>query len=203
MSTRVRRFLAHPACTALFWVLALWPGLDLLGAAVLNTLGANPAEALIRRTGDWSLRFLCLTLAVTPLRQWMGWPELARRRRFLGLTTFSYACLHLLCYAWLDMGLDGLELLKDIGKRNFILVGFLAWLMLSLLAATSMQRAMRWLGGARWKRLHRAVHGVAVLAILHFFWMRAGKQNFGEVALYAAILGGLLGWRVWRALRSR
>ena len=203
MNSRVRRFLAHPAGTGVFWLLVLWPGVGLVVAAALNALGANPAEALIRSTGDWTLRFLCVTLAVTPLRLMLGWPELARRRRGFGLTTYAYASLHLFCYAWLDMGLLWPDLLKDIAKRNFIAVGMLAWVLLSLLAASSFKRVMRWLGGMRWQRLHRAVHAVALMGLLHFFWMRSGKQDFAEVAVYALILGSLLAWRVWHATRPR
>jgi sulfoxide reductase heme-binding subunit YedZ len=146
---------------------------------------------------------LCLVLAVTPLRVITGTPALARFRRLLGLNVFAYATLHLLCYAWLDMGLELPDIAKDIAKRPFILVGFAAMVLLLLLAATSYQRAQRWLGAKRWQQLHRAVYAVAVLAILHFYWMRAGKQDFAEVAVYAAVLGLLLGWRVWHARHKR
>ena len=173
----------------------------LVYGAAADRLGANPAEALIRGTGDWTLRLLCLTLAVTPLRRWTGWHALARLRRMLGLYTFFYAVLHALAYAWLDMGLDVGDIVRDIAKRPFILVGTAAWLLLLPLAATSLDRAVRALGAARWRALHRAVYAVAGLALLHFFWMRAGKNDFAEVAVYAAILGVLLGWRVWRRVR--
>jgi sulfoxide reductase heme-binding subunit YedZ len=121
----------------------------------------------------------------------------------LGLLCFGYACLHLLSYAWFDLGFDGAEMVQDIVKRPFILVGFTAFVILLALAATSFNRAMRWLGGKRWQMLHRSVYAVAALAILHFWWMRAGKQNFDEVLVYAAILGVLLGWRAWRWLAWR
>ena len=173
----------------------------LVFAAATDRLGANPAEALIRSTGDWTLRLLCATLAVTPLRQWTGWHALARLRRMLGLYTFFYAALHALAYAWLDMGLDIADILRDIAKRPFILVGTTALLLLVPLAATSLDRAVRALGAARWRALHRAVYAVAGLALLHFFWMRAGKNDFAEVAVYAAILGVLLGWRLWKQVR--
>jgi len=194
----VNRWLLHPACKPLLFGLALGPLAWLVAGAVNDTLGANPAEALIRGTGDWTLRFLCLTLAVTPLRQWTGWTALLRLRRMIGLFTFFYGVLHFLCYAWLDMGLDFGDIVRDIPKRPFVLVGSVALLGMLPLAATSFDRAIRALGGARWRALHRAIYGVAVLAILHFFWMRAGKNDFGEVAIYAAVLGGLLGWRLWR-----
>jgi sulfoxide reductase heme-binding subunit YedZ len=190
------------ALKPLVFLACLLPLAGLVHGAATNGLGANPAEALIRSTGDWTLRLLCLTLAVTPLRQWTGWHMLARLRRMLGLYTFFYAALHALAYAWLDMGLDLGDIAQDIVKRPFILVGSLAWLLLVPLAATSLDRAVRALGAARWRALHRAVYAVAGLALLHFFWMRAGKNDFAEVAVYAAILGALLGWRVWRRVRS-
>jgi sulfoxide reductase heme-binding subunit YedZ len=163
-----------------------------------DQLGANPAEALIRSSGDWTLRALCLVLAVSPLRHLLGWPELLRFRRMLGLLVFVYASLHLLCYAWFDMGFDLVEAANDLVKRPFIWMGFSAFVILLALAATSFNRAVRWLGGRRWQMLHRGVYAVAVLAVLHFWWMRAGKQDFDEVLVYAGILAALLGWRLVR-----
>jgi methionine sulfoxide reductase heme-binding subunit len=194
----VNRWLLRPQAKPALFALSLLPFAWLLYGAIANTLGANPAEALIRSTGDWTLRFLCLTLAVTPLRQISGWNALARLRRMLGLFTFFYGCLHFLCFAWLDMGFDLDAILKDIPKRPFILVGTTALLLMLPLALTSFNRAIKALGAARWQALHKAVYAVALLAILHFFWMRAAKQNFGEVAVYAAIIFALLGWRVLR-----
>jgi sulfoxide reductase heme-binding subunit YedZ len=189
------------------WWLVLFAGLlpllHLVWLTWQDGLGANPAEYLIRATGDWTLRGLCLGLAITPLRVQCAWPELARFRRMLGLLTYMYACLHLTCYALFDMGLDLQEIAVDVLKRPFIWVGVSAWLLLSVMAATSFNRAVRWLGGARWRALHRVVYGVAVLAILHFWWMRAAKSNFNEVIVYALILASLLGWRVHRGLFQR
>lgn len=199
----MRKILLHPAAKAVVFVLCLLPLAWLVYAAVANQLGANPAEALIRATGDWTLRALCLVLAVTPLRVITSTPPLARFRRMLGLFVFFYGVLHLLSYSWFDMGFDLAEIVRDIAKRPFILVGSLALLLLAVLSATSFNRAIKAVGGKRWQALHRAVYAVAGLAILHFFWMRAGKNNFGEVAVYAAILAALLGWRVWRALIQR
>lgn len=195
------RLLLHRAAKPLVFGLALAPLAWLVFAAAADRLGANPAEALIRSLGDWTLRLLCLTLAVTPLRQWSGWAALARLRRMLGLFAFFYGGLHLLAYAWLDMGLYPGEIARDIAKRPFILIGFAAWALMLPLAATSFNRAIKALGAARWQALHRAVYAVALLALLHFFWMRAGKNDFAEVAVYAAIVGLLLGARLWRALR--
>ena len=185
------------------FLLALGPFAWLLNGAVANTLGANPAEALIRGTGDWTLRFLCLTLAVTPLRQWTAWHALARLRRMIGLFTFFYGVLHFLCFAWLDMGFDLAAIVKDIGKRPFILVGSAALLSMAPLAATSFNRAIKALGARRWQALHRTVYATALLALLHFFWMRSGKNDFAEVAAYAAVIAALLGWRVWRRLHAQ
>ncbi|MDO9436180.1 sulfite oxidase heme-binding subunit YedZ [Hydrogenophaga sp.] len=199
--SRVNRWLGHRAAKPVGFVLACLPFAWLVWAAFSNQLGANPAEALIRSLGDWTLRFLVLVLAITPLRVTTGWSSLARMRRMVGLFVFFYACMHLLSYAWFDMGFELSEIAADVAKRPFILVGFLAWLLLVSLAATSFNRAIRAMGAARWQLLHRAVYIVAGLAVLHFFWMRAGKNNFAEVAVYAAILASLLGWRVWRRLR--
>ena len=199
----MNKLLMHPAAKPMIFGLALLPLAGLIVAAATNGLGANPAEALIRALGDWTLRMLCLVLAVTPLRVVTGTPALARFRRMLGLFVFFYAVLHLLAYAWFDMGLDGAEIARDIAKRPFILVGMLAGLLLLTLAATSFNRAIRWLGAARWRTLHRAVYAVAGLAVLHFYWMRAGKNDFAEVVVYAVLLAALLGWRVWHRLQQR
>jgi sulfoxide reductase heme-binding subunit YedZ len=199
----LRAALRSRGAKPVLFLICLMPMAWLLRGIWLDDLGANPAEFLIRATGDWTLRALCLVLAVTPLRVALTMPELARLRRMLGLFTGFYACLHLICYAWFDMGWDLPDITADIAKRPFILVGFTGWLLLSLLSATSFNAAIRWLGAKRWQALHRAVYAVAALALLHFFWMRAGKQNFSEVAVYAAILGSLLGWRLLRTYRAR
>jgi len=199
----MKKWLLHPAAKPLVFALCLGPFAWLFYGALANQLGANPAEALIRSTGDWTLRLLCVTLAVTPLRVQFGLAPLARFRRMLGLFVFFYALLHLLCYSWFDMGFDLGEIVLDVAKRPFILVGMLAFVLLLALAGTSFNRAIRWLGGKRWQALHRAVYAVAALALLHFFWMRAGKNHFGEVAIYAAIIAALLAWRVWHHGRTK
>jgi methionine sulfoxide reductase heme-binding subunit len=202
MRVALGRWLLHPAAKPLVWLLCLLPLVWLIYGAASNNLGANPAEALIRATGDWALRFLCLVLAVTPLRVLAGLPALARFRRLVGLFMYAYLWLHLLSYAWFDMGLDLADIARDIVKRPFILVGFSAFVLLTPLALTSFNRAIKALGARRWQLLHRAVYAVAGLAVLHFFWMRAGKNDFAEVLVYAAILGVLLGWRLWRRLSA-
>jgi sulfoxide reductase heme-binding subunit YedZ len=198
----MRDWLRQPAAWWWWLLVGLLPFAWLVGLTVLDQLGANPTEFLTRATGDWTLRSLCVVLAVTPLRATLGWPELARFRRMLGLLTYFYAVLHLACYALFDMGLDLADIVTDIPKRPFILVGFAAWLLLSAMALTSFNRAIRWLGAKRWQMLHRSVYAVAVLAVLHFAWMRAGKNDFDEVFVYAAVLALLLAWRVGRWVRQ-
>jgi sulfoxide reductase heme-binding subunit YedZ len=199
----VNKWLLHAAVKPLLFVLCLAPLAWLAFAAATNALGANPAEALIRGTGDWTLRFVCITLAVTPLRQWTGWHALARWRRLLGLFSFFYGLLHFTAFAWLDMGLDLSAILADIPKRPFILVGSLALLLMVPLAATSFNRAIKTLGAARWQMLHRLIYGTVLLGLLHFFWMRSAKNDFAEVAVYAGVIALLLGWRVWRRVKAR
>ena len=197
----VNRWLLRRETKPLLFATALLPLAWLLYGAIANRLGANPAEALIRSTGDWTLRLLCLTLAVTPLRQLTGWHALARLRRMLGLFTFFYGVLHFLCFAWLDMGFDPAAIIKDITKRPFILVGSSALLLMLPLAATSFNRAIKALGAKRWQMLHKLIYLIAGLGLLHFFWMRDGKNDFAEWSVYAAIVALLLGWRLWRVWR--
>lgn len=177
-------------------LLCLVPVLWLFSLAATDGLGANPAEALLRDLGLWALRFVCLALAVTPLRVWLGWNRLAAYRRMLGLYAFFYGSLHWLCYLLLDMGLDWAAVLEDLTKRPFILVGTLAWGILLVLAITSIPRLIRRMGGKRWQALHRTVYAAAALAVLHFWWMRAGKNNLAEVGVYLAIVAALLLARV-------
>ena len=198
----MNRLLSHRWAKHLGFALCLLPLSWLLSRVAQDQLGANPQEALIRATGDWALRFLVIVLAVTPLRELSGLSALARYRRMLGLFMYFYALLHFLSYSGFDMGFDVADIVIDIAKRPFILVGSLALLLLTPLAATSFNAAIRAVGAQRWQRLHRLVYAVAGLAILHFFWMRAGKNDFAEVLVYAGILALLLGWRL-RKLRPR
>ena len=199
----VAALLLHPAAKPVLFLLALLPLGWLVYGAFANQLGANPAEYLIRATGDWTLRFLCMTLGVTPLRVITGTPAMARFRRMLGLFVYFYVVLHLLSYSWFDMGFDVADIAKDIGKRPFILVGFSGFVLLTPLAVTSFNRAVKAMGAKRWQALHKLVYVIAGLALLHFFWMRAGKNNFAEVAVYAAIIAVLLGWRLQQYLKKR
>jgi sulfoxide reductase heme-binding subunit YedZ len=198
-----QRWLLHPLAKPAVFLVCLLPFASLVVGIFTDTLGANPAEALVRATGEWTLRMLCLVLLVTPLRAWTGWPAWLRFRRMVGLFVYFYVVLHALCYAWFDMGFELADILRDIAKRPFILVGTAALLLLTPLALTSFNRAIRALGARRWQRLHRLVYAVAALALLHFFWMRAGKNNQAEVAVYGLVIGALLGWRLWHAWRRR
>lgn len=197
-----RQALLKPAAKAILFIACLIPFAWLIYGIFTNNLGANPTEYITRFTGDWTLRMLCLVLLVTPLRTLSKTPQLARFRRMLGLFTYFYAALHLLAYSWFDMSFILADIIADIPKRPFILVGFAAFVLLTPLALTSFNRAIKTLGAKRWQMLHKAVYVIAILAVLHFFWMRAGKNNFTEVYVYAAILGSLLGWRVWYKTRS-
>ncbi|MEO8299909.1 MAG: protein-methionine-sulfoxide reductase heme-binding subunit MsrQ [Burkholderiales bacterium] len=198
----MNKLLRHPLAWPVALLLCLAPLAWLVWRAVMNQLGANPAEALLRSTGVWTLRFLWVTLAVTPLRLWLQWPALLRFRRLLGVTTFGYALLHFLAYAWLDMGFDLDAIVRDIPKRPFALVGFAALMLLVPLAATSFNRAIRWLGAPRWQRLHKLVYVIAPLGLLHFFWIRASKHRWPEVALYAALLVLIWSARWWLKRRG-
>ena len=194
--------LLRPWFKPVLFLLALVPFLSLLLRAISDSLGPNPAEALMRGTGDWTLRMVVLTLLITPLRQWTGWQTLASWRRMLGLFAFFYGVTHFLCFAWLDMGFEWVAIVRDIAKRPFILAGSTALLLMLPLAATSSNRAVRALGGARWRRLHKLVYGVAAMGLLHFFWMRSAKHDYAEVLIYAAVLTVLMGARVVHWTRS-
>ena len=197
-----QKALLHPAAKPVLFFICMLPFAWLVFRAFTNQLGANPAEALIRATGDWTLRFLCIVLAVTPLRVISHTPALARFRRMLGLFVYFYVGVHLLSYSWFDMGFDVPDIVKDIIKRPFILVGFAAFVLLTPLAATSFNAAIKGLGAKRWQMLHKLVYVITGLGLLHFFWMRAGKNDFSEVFVYAAIVAVLLGWRVQQFLKK-
>lgn len=199
----MNKLLLHPLAKPLVFALCLLPFFWLVYAALSNQLGANPAEALIRSLGNWTLRFISIVLAVTPLRVISGTPALTRFRRMLGLFAYFYAAMHLLSYGWFDMGLDIPAITRDIAKRPFILVGFSAFVLLTPLAATSFNAAIRAMGVKRWQLLQQLVYLIAGLALLHFFWMRAGKNNFADVFVYAAIIALLLAWRVQQFIKKK
>ena len=165
-----------------------------------NALGADPVAEIEHRLGIWALRFLMITLAITPLRQLTGWNVLVRFRRMLGLYAFAYASLHFAAYLGLDLRGYWMQVFEDITKRPYITVGFLAWLLLVPLAVTSTTGWIKRLG-RNWARLHKLVYVIAVLAVLHFWWLV--KSDIREPAIYAGIAALLLGWRAWKAIRTR
>ncbi len=199
----MRKLLLHAAAKPLLFALCMLPITWLIYRVAINGAGANPQEYLIRATGDWTLRLVCIALAVTPLRTLTKTPQMARFRRMLGLFVYFYVVIHLLSYSWFDMGFDAPDIAKDIAKRPFILVGFLAFVLLTPLAATSFNSAIKALGAKRWQLLHKLVYMVSGLGLLHFFWMRAGKNNFAEVFVYAAVIALLLGWRLTQYLGKK
>lgn len=199
--SQINQWLVKPWVKPLVWLLCAVPATVTLIAAFTGGLGANPAERLIHQTGDWTLRWLWITLAITPLREVASLPALLRYRRALGVTAFIYGVLHLLSYAWLDKGFVIDDIVKDVLKRNFILVGMLALLLMTPLALTSFNAAIRTLGAKRWQMLHKLVYAVALLGLLHFYWKKAAKNDLAEVLVYGAILAVLLGWRLVRKIR--
>lgn len=182
---------------AVIFVAALVPFARLVLFAFTDRLGANPIEFITRNTGDWTLYFLCLTLSVTPLRRITGANWLIKLRRMLGLFAFFYVTLHFTTFLWFDHFFDLDEMLRDVVKRPFITVGFTAFVLLIPLAATSTNGMVKRLGGKRWLWLHRAIYLIAPLGILHFWWMKAGKNDFAEPTLFGTIVALLLLSRVY------
>lgn len=191
---------------ATLFVLALLPLARLVyfAFAAPAALGANPVEFILRSLGTWTLVMLCLTLTITPLRWLTGWAWLLRLRRMFGLFCFFYACLHVLTYLGLDQWFAWSEIWRDVLKRPFITAGFAAFVMLVPLAVTSTNGWVKRLGGRNWQRLHRLVYVIALAAILHYWWHKAGKNDFAQPTVYAAVIGLLLGARLlrWQARRS-
>jgi sulfoxide reductase heme-binding subunit YedZ len=191
------RWIVKPAV----FIAALVPFVWLLYRIAQNDLGTNPIETLNRYTGDWSLRFLLMALAVTPLRRLSGWSALARFRRMLGLFAFFYVCVHFLSWAWIDQYFDLDAIVKDVIKRPFITVGFAGLLMLIPLAVTSTNAMARRLGARNWQRLHRLVYAAGISGVVHYWWLV--KSDIREPLMYGAILAVLLGLRLWWAVRRR
>ena len=190
------------AVKAVVFVLCLLPALELALGWQANTLGANPIETITRASGEWALRLLLITLGVTPLRRFSGLHWLLRLRRMLGLFAFAYAFGHFTIYLWLDQFFDWNAIALDILDRPFITVGFAAFVLLIPLAATSNSFAIRRLGGRRWQALHRSVYAIAIIAVVHFWWLV--KADVIEPAIYASVLAALLGARAWwRELERR
>jgi len=188
---------------AALFVTALLPLARLFYLGAAGGLGANPVETVIRSLGTWTLMALVVTLSITPLRLATGWAWPMRLRRMFGLFTFFYAVLHLAAYLWLDQWFDLAAIWKDVLKRPYVTAGFAAMLLLVPLAATSSNGWVRRLGGRNWQRLHRLVYAVAALAVLHFWWQKAAKNDVGEPFVYAVVIALLLGVRVLRWARRR
>ena len=169
----------------LIFIISLWPILSLSVAIFLNNLGANPVEFIERHFGKWALIFLCLTLSMTPLRRITHMNQWILNRRMLGLFTFFYATVHLLCYIGLDYHFAWIDIKNDIIKHRYVLVGFLGWLLLLSLAITSSDKMMRKLK-FNWKRLHRLIYLIAILGVLHFLWLV--KKDITEPLIYAFII---------------
>jgi len=180
---------------AALFMLALVPLARMVYLTLTGQL-VEPLEFITRGTGDWTLYFLCFTLAVTPLRKLSKWNWLIKLRRMLGLYMFFYGLLHFMTFLWFDHFFDVQEMWKDVLKRPFITVGFIAFVLLIPLAVTSTNAMVKRLGGKRWQWLHRLIYVIAPLAILHFWWMKAGKHNFTQPIIFGLILGALLLMRV-------
>ncbi|MYN46575.1 sulfoxide reductase heme-binding subunit YedZ [Pseudoduganella sp. FT93W] len=177
------------------FVLALLPLARMVVLTVTGQL-VEPLEFITRGTGDWTLYLLTITLAITPVRRLTGWNWLIKLRRMAGLYVFFYGLLHFLTFLWFDHFFDVQEMWKDVLKRPFITVGFIAFVLLIPLAVTSTNGMMRRLGGKAWQRLHQLIYVIAPLAVLHFWWMKAGKHLLGQPILFGVILGGLLLFRL-------
>jgi sulfoxide reductase heme-binding subunit YedZ len=173
---------------------ALWPVFSLVWRGFHDDLGANPIEFITHATGDWTIRFLCLTLAITPTRKLLSQPWLIKFRRMLGLFAFFYGTLHLMTYLWLDKFFDVDAILKDIAKRRFITMGMLAFAAMIPLAVTSTAGSIRRLGGKRWQLLHRLIYLSAVAGVIHYYWLV--KSDVRLPLMYGAIVGVLLLYRV-------
>ena len=180
---------------------ALAPAASLVWRATHDGLGANPVETLTHATGDWTFNFLLLTLAITPLRAITGQHWLIRLRRMLGLFTFFYGLLHFLTFAGFDHAFDPGAIMHDVAKRPFVAAGFVAFVLMIPLAATSFNAAVRWLGGRRWQELHRSVYAIGIIACVHYFWL-VKITAIQWPLLYAAILAALLGWRARERMRK-
>jgi methionine sulfoxide reductase heme-binding subunit len=197
----VHRLLSSKWIKPVLFIICLIPLALLIHRALTGALGANPVEFLQHSTGDWTLRFLIFTLAVTPFRKLLNVPDLIRFRRMLGLFAFFYVCLHFLTYIGPDQSFNFAGMLKDVVKRPFITVGFLAFLLLISLAITSTAGWIRRLGGRRWQMLHRAIYISAVLGVIHYYWLV--KSDVRKPLFYGAVVVILLAYRVWVAVAKK
>lgn len=184
------------AIKAVIFALGLIPVSKMAYLTISGQL-VEPLEHITRGTGDWVLYFLCITLAVTPLRKFTGWNWLIKLRREIGLFAFFYACLHFMTFLWFDHFFDVAEMWKDVVKRPFITVGFITFVLLIPLAVTSTNGMIKRLGGKRWQWLHRLIYIIAPLGILHFWWMKAGKHDFQQPIIFGTVVAVLLGLRIY------
>ncbi len=188
---------------SILFVLCLVPLASLIWRGFYGDLGANPIETITRSTGDWTLRFLLITLSVSPLRQWFGLSALLRFRRMLGLYVFFYACCHFSIWFIFDHALDFTDMIEDIVERPYITVGFSALVLLTPLAATSNNAMLKKLG-RRWKTLHQLSYLIVMLGVLHFLWLV--KADYLEPGIYALIAAVLLLQRInfkkWRSPKT-
>jgi methionine sulfoxide reductase heme-binding subunit len=173
----------------------------LQGLPLETYLSANPIEFITHRTGDWLLRFIVITLAITPLRRLLKMPQLIRFRRMLGLFAFFYGCLHFSTWMVLDKFFDWSDMWADVHKRPFITVGFLGFLLMVPLAVTSTAGWIRRLGGKRWQMLHRAIYVTAIAGVVHYYWLV--KSDVHKPIEYGLLIGVLLLWRLWDAMMGR
>ena len=180
--------------------LALMPFIWLLSKVFQNDLGPDPAQALSIETGEWTLRFLLLTLAITPFRQIFRMVEIARLRRMIGLFTFFYASIHFLSWMAFILGFRWLAIAEELVERPYITVGFLAYVILFLLGVTSTNSMVRRLG-KNWKRLHKFVYAASILAIVHLLWIL--RTDVTEAVIYGVLLAILLGYRIFRKLKFK
>lgn len=185
------------------FIVALFPFFRLIIAIATDHLGANPIEFITRNTGDWTLYFLCITLSITPLRRLLNANFLIKSRRMLGLFAFFYATLHFTTFFWFDHFFDVAEMLQDVGKRPFILVGFIALIMLLPLALTSTNSMIKRLGAKRWQLLHKSIYVIVPLGVLHYFWMKAGKHDTVLPITFAVLVAVLLLMRVFWKIKKQ
>ncbi len=181
-------------------MVGLYPLLRWFYLGFTDNLTVNPTEFLTRSSGTWTLVCLITTLLVSPLRDWTNEPALIRLRRMCGLFAFFYAVLHTLAWAWWEQNFVLADMGQDVLERPFVTVGTAAVVVMLAMALTSSQRAMKAMG-RYWKALHRWVYLVALLAIVHYWLHKAGKNDFVEVTIYGAVVAALLGWRLWRYWR--
>jgi sulfoxide reductase heme-binding subunit YedZ len=197
----MRKLLISKWSKAGVFLICLLPLASLVWLGLHHGLTANPIEFITHATGDWTLRFIVFTLCITPFRKLLALPDLIRFRRMLGLFAFFYACLHFTTYIWLDKFFDLKEVWKDIAKRPYITVGFLAFVLLIPLAITSTAGWIRRLGGRRWQLLHRAIYISAVAGVIHYYWQV--KSAVLRPLTYGAIVAALLLWRWFEKIRAR